>query len=447
MSAFKAYDIRGIFGIDFNETDVYRMGRVIPSLFNIDKILIGRDCRTSSPLIHKSLIAGLTEAGVTVYDAGLCTTPLVYWATAEYNFPLSIMITASHNPANYNGLKVSRTGAIPVGYDTGLKDLEELIEKELPAVNDKKGEVIVFDQSQPYLKFQRQYLSDLSGLNLSIDCSNGMAGLYIKELLGNDPIYLNEQLDGNFPAHEPNPLEMENVHQLAESVKANHSDLGIIFDGDADRVMFTDEKGDFIRPDLMIGLLGHYFLEEKGLRGAVLQDIRTSKGVSNYLTNLGAEVHMWRVGRAYAALKLREIDGIFGGELAGHYYFRDFSYSDSAIMACLIILKLIKRFKSEGLTVSQVIKRIDTFANSGEINYKIEKKTEAMNALKDHFNTSEAPVAFFDFDGFRIEYNDWWFNVRPSNTEPYLRLIAEAKSKSLLDKKIAEAESVLKRFI
>lgn len=446
MSAFKAYDIRGVFGIDFNEADTYRMGRVIPSLFNIDKILIGRDCRVSSPLIHKSLIAGLTEAGATVYDAGLCTTPLVYWGTAEYDFPLSIMITASHNPANYNGLKVSRSGAIPVGYDTGLKDLEDLIKKDLPALSAIKGQVIEFDQTKPYLKFQQQYLSDLKGLKLSIDCSNGMAGLYIRDLLGNDPVYLNETPDGSFPAHEPNPLEMENVHQLAEAVKANQSDLGVIFDGDADRVMFTDEKGDFIRPDLMIALLGHYYLEEKGLKGAVLQDIRTSKGVSNYLTNLGAEMHMWRVGRAYAALKLRDINGIFGGELAGHYYFRDFNFSDSAIMACLIILKLIKRFKDEGLTVSQVISRIDTFANSGEINYKIEKKTEAMNALRDHFNATETPTAFHDFDGFRIEYQNWWFNVRPSNTEPYLRLIAEADSKELLEKKLAEAEIVLNRY-
>ena len=396
--------------------------------------------------MYDRLTAGITEAGADVYNSGLCTTPFIYWATAEYIFDLSVMITASHNPPEHNGMKVSRTGALPVGYDTGLDMLEQAIAKALPAKAIHHGSVIDFDRHDAYLTFQKQFLSDLSGLKLTIDISNGMAGLYIKELLGEEPVYLNEIPDGRFPAHEPNPLEPANVVELSEAVKANGSDIGVIFDGDADRVMFTDEQGCFIRPDLMIGLLGHYFLEEKKLKGSVLQDIRTSKGVTEYLQKMGATVNIWRVGRAYAALKLRETDGIFGGELAGHYYFRDFNYSDSALMACLLILKLVKRFKCEGLKVSDVISRIDTYSNSGEINFRIEKKQEAMNLMREHFTKQAPPVAFMDFDGYRIEFAHWWFNVRQSNTEPLLRLILEADTPALLAEKTAEARNLLSQF-
>lgn len=446
MSAFKAYDIRGVFEKDFTGEDVYRIGRCIPSLFGVSKVLIGRDCRLSSPEIFDRLTAGITEAGADVYNSGLCTTPFIYWATAEYDFELSVMITASHNPSAYNGMKVSRKGALPVGYDTGLDMLEQAIARVLPDKTVNPGSMVEFDRHDAYLDFQKQYLSDLSGLKLTIDISNGMAGLYIKELLGEEPVYLNEVPDGRFPAHEPNPLEPENVAELSEAVKANGSDLGVIFDGDADRVMFTDEMGRFIRPDLMIGLLGHYFLEEKGLKGNVLQDIRTSKGVTEYLQKMGATVNIWRVGRAYAALKLREINGIFGGELAGHYYFRDFNYSDSALMACLLILKLVKRFKTKGMKVSEVISRIDTYSNSGEINFRIEKKQEAMNLIREHFINQATPVALMDFDGYRIEFSNWWFNIRPSNTEPFLRLILEADSPALLAEKTDEATNLLKQF-
>lgn len=447
MTAFKAYDIRGVFGKDFTGDDVYRMGRCIPTLFRVNRVLIGRDCRLSSPEMFHRLTTGLTEAGADVYDAGLATTPLIYWATAQYNFDLSVMITASHNPREHNGMKVSRSGALPVGYDTGLNQLERALTQPLPTISANPGKIVDFSCHEAYLSFQKQFVTDLSGLKLTIDVSNGMAGLFIRELLGDGPVYLNETPDGNFPAHEPNPLEPENVHQLSEAVRENKSHLGIIFDGDADRVMFTDEHGTFIRPDLMIGLLGHYFLEEKGLKGSVLQDIRTSKGVTGYLEKMGAKVNIWRVGRAYAALRLRETDGIFGGELAGHYYFRDFYYSDSALMACLIILKLVKRFHDQGITVSDLMKRIDTFASSGEINFRIAQKEKAMELMKAHFTAQETPVAFMDFDGYRIEFRDWWFNVRPSNTEPYLRLIVEADTPELLLEKTEEARALLARFI
>jgi phosphomannomutase len=262
--------------------------------------------------------------------------------------------------------------------------------------------------------------------------------------LGKNPIYLYDDMDGSFPNHEPNPLIEENVADLKKTVLNEKCDIGIIFDGDADRVMFVDEKGQFISPDLIIGFMAHYFLEKE--KGPVLEDIRTSKAVKKYVEDLGGEMHTWRVGRAYAAPKLREIKGIYGGELAGHYYFRDFFYSDSGILAALIVLNLLSRFKKEGKTMSEIISGISKYANSGEINFKIEQKEEAMEALKDFFVAEEEPMEILDFDGYRLEFKDWWFNVRPSNTEPYLRLLAEAETQKVLDEKIKEIKTILKKF-
>ncbi|MCL2502863.1 MAG: hypothetical protein FWE99_07010, partial [Bacteroidales bacterium] len=306
------------------------------------------------------------------------------------------------------------------------------------------GQVIPFSVQDEYLAFLRGYVGDYSRLNIGMDISNGMAALFMRELLGDAPHYIFEELDGTFPNHEPNPLNPENIKALQALVIREQCDIGVIFDGDADRVMFVDEQGRFISPDLMIGVLGHYFLEEKGLKGPVLQDIRTSKAVGEYLKPMGAHMHTWRVGRAFATPKLREIDGIFGGELAGHYYFKDFFYSDSGIMAALIILNVVSKMKAQGISVSQLISGIARYQNSGEINYKIDKKQEAMDAVRDYFTGKETPAAFYDFDGYRVEFADWWFNIRPSNTEPYLRFIAEANSPALLQEKLKAVNKIIK---
>ncbi|HCX99866.1 MAG TPA: phosphomannomutase/phosphoglucomutase, partial [Bacteroidales bacterium] len=310
-------------------------------------------------------------------------------------------------------------------------------------VSSKPGEIKQLHVRDEYIKFLRQYVQDYSHMRIGIDCSNGMAALLIKDLLGDAPIYIYDELDGTFPNHEPNPLVPKNVVALQNLVKKEKCDIGIIFDGDADRVMFVDENGRFISPDLMIALLGHYFLEERGETGLVLQDIRTSKAVGEYLKPMGGEMRTWRVGRAFAAHKLREIKGIYGGELAGHYYFRDFYYSDSGLMACLLILNVISKFKNRGITLSQAIAKIETYANSGEINFKIDRKKEAMDAVRNHFTAQEEPTASFDFDGYRVEFPDWWFNIRPSNTEPYLRFIAEAKSPELLKGKVDKVKEII----
>jgi phosphomannomutase len=446
MGAFHAYDIRGIYNKDFNKDDVYKIGFFIPELLKTDKVLVGRDVRVSSPEVFEYLCKGITDAGADVHNIGLATTPMVYWSTAKYGFNASVQITASHNTKEYNGLKVSRENALPVGYDTGLGTIEKWMKERAIVPVDKKGKVIDVEVKNAYLNFQKKYLSDFSNLSMAVDCSNGMAGLLIKDLLGDAPVYLYEELDGTFPNHEANPLIEENVADLKAAVLKNHSDIGVIFDGDADRVMFVDEKGKFISPDLIIGLMAHYFLEEKGLQGNVLQDIRTSKAVAEYIQEFGSTMHMWRVGRAFAALKLREIDGIFGGELAGHYYFRDFYYSDSGLLAMLIVLDIVSKQKAKGKTLSQLIDGIRKYANSGEINFKIEKKKEAMDAVRDHFIAAEKATASFDFDGYRVEFAEWWFNIRPSNTEPYLRLLAEAKTDALLNEKIEKIKEIIHRF-
>lgn len=433
-NAFKAYDIRGVFGTDFTEKDVYRIGFFLPRLLKAKKVLIGMDVRLSSQVIFDSLSKGITDAGADVDFCGHSTTPMIYWATARYDYSASVMITASHNPAKYNGLKISRREALPVGYDSGLRELHRLAETKEVVPVAKKGRINEFDFRKEYLEFLKPYIPDLSGLKIAVDCSNGMASILVREILGDSPFYLYDTPDGTFPNHEPNPLEQENVADLSKLVIEKKCDAGLIFDGDADRVMFVDENGLFIQPDMMIALLADYYAA-KGESGKCLQDIRTSKSVTEYVESRGFEMHTWRVGRAYAALKLREIDGLFGGELAGHYYFREFYYSDSAYLAALILLGEIKKAKENGVSLSALISRISVYHGSGEINLHIEDKAKAIKAVVTEMQRCETPVKIYDFDGYRIEYSDWWFNIRPSNTEPYLRLIIEAKTPELLQEK------------
>ncbi len=449
MGAFHAYDIRGVYNKDFDRETVYRVGYFLPELLGADKVVVGRDDRESSPEMHKALLKGITDAGADVYDLGLATTPMVYFATGRYGFKASAQITASHNPREYNGLKISRENALPVGFDTGLGKLKEWIETRELILSGKRGEVHNLDIKKEYTDFLLKYKTDLGGLKIGMDLSNGMAALLIKDIMGEESDelhYIFDNMDGTFPNHEANPLVAENIVDLQRLVSEKRCDIGVIFDGDADRVMFVDENGRFISPDLMIALLGHYFLEERGESGPVLQDIRSSKAVGEYLTPMGGRMHTWRVGRAFAAHKLREINGIYGGELAGHYYFRDFFYSDSGIMAALIILGIAAKKRREGKSVSSLIADIEKYDNSGEINFRIENKRGAMDKVREYFMTSENATASYDFDGYRVEFKEWWFNIRPSNTEPYLRFIAEARGRDLLAQKVSKVREILREF-
>ena len=447
MGAFHAYDIRGIYNVDFDKDVAYKVGYFLPELLSADKVLVGRDARVSSDEIHEYLVKGITDAGADVYDVGLSTTPMVYFGTANYGFKASVQITASHNPAEYNGMKVSRENALPVGLATGLGQIKEWIEEGRPCpVSATPGKVYQKDIKKDYLDFLLKYKGDWSGLKIAMDVSNGMASLFVRDIFGDQPAYIYEELDGRFPNHEPNPLVPANVEALKKLVAETKADIGVIYDGDADRVMFVDENCRFVSPDLMIAVLGHYFLEERGEKGYVHQDIRSSKAVGEYLAPMGGVMNTWRVGRAYAALKLRELDGVFGGELAGHYYFRDFYYSDSGLLAAILITNVVAKMKAQGVSLSQMIAKIEKYQNSGEINFRVEDKKGAMDAVRDYFMSTEKSTAYMDFDGYRVEFPDWWLNIRPSNTEPYLRFLCEATSKELLDEKVAKVREIIEQY-
>ena len=445
MGAFHAYDIRGVYGVDFDRTTAYKVGYFLPELLGAAEVLVGRDCRTSSQEIHDALLEGICDAGADVADIGLSSTPMVYFATANYGYKASVQITASHNPAEYNGMKVSRENALPVGLDTGLGQIKAWIEEGRPTpVAARRGTVREKDIHKDYMDFMMKFKGDYSGLKIAFDLSNGMSCLFAHEVFGEEPEYLFDTMDGRFPNHEPNPLVAKNVEPLRELVRRTGADVGVIYDGDADRVMFVDDKGQFVAPDLVIAMMALYFCDERGAKAPrVLQEIRSSKAVGEYLARYGAELHTWRVGRAFAAPKLREIDGLWGGELAGHYYFKDFFYSDSGLLSSLIVLRIVAALKKQGKTFSGQIAEIAGYCNSGEINFRLEDKPGAMKAVCDYFSAQEKPLKVMDFDGFRLEFADWWFNIRPSNTEPYLRFICEARTDALLQEKVAQARKLL----
>ncbi len=445
MKAFKSYDIRGVWGTELSEGLVYKTGNFLPQVLNAKRILIGRDLRNSSPQMRDALVKGLVDAGAEVYDIGISTTPMVYWATGKYDFDASVMITASHNPKEYNGLKVSAKDVKPIGYDNGLSEVEHLMESGKSTVKIEGGSIHSMEIRNEYLKFLKSYSTFTGDINVSMDISNGMAGLFTDELFPNAS-KINKEPDGNFPAHEPNPLEVENQEHIKSEVLKNKSDIGIIFDGDADRVMFIDEKGNFVSPDLIIAVLGHYFLKDKSKKYRVVQDIRTSKAVGEYLERFNVEMTIWKVGRAFGASKLKEIDAIYGGELAGHYYFKDFYYSDSGLLAAVLVLNIVDEFRKQGISFSSLISNISPYWNTGEVNFKIEDKLGAMNAVRNYFQDTESPDRYLDFDGYRLDFPDWWFNIRPSNTEPYLRFLAEAKSEKLLKEKTEIIYKILSEF-
>ena len=445
MGAFHAYDIRGVYGVDFTRETVYKTGYFLPRLLGVDKVLVGRDCRVSSQEIHDALCDGIRDAGADVWDIGLSSTPMVYFSTVNYNFGASVQITASHNPAQYNGMKVSRENALPVGLDSGLGQIRDWIDGGEPTpAAAKRGEIHSLDIHDDYIRFMSRFKGDYGNLKLAFDLSNGMSCLFAHEVFGEAPSYIFDTIDGRFPNHDPNPLVPKNVEPLKELVRRTGADVGVIYDGDADRVMFVDDRARFVAPDLIIALMALYFCDERGEKNPrVLQEIRSSKAVGEFLEQYGAELHTWKVGRAFAAPKLREIDGLWGGELAGHYYFKDFFYSDSGLLSSLIVLRIVSALKKKGVRFSEQIDAMTGYCNSGEINFRLDDKPAAMKAVCEHFSAAEKPLKVMDFDGYRLEFRDWWFNIRPSNTEPYLRFICEAHTPEMLEQKVKEAQVLL----
>lgn len=445
MSIFKAYDIRGVYGTELTDDIAYRIGRCLPELLQARRVLIGRDARLSSPALRDALCRGLTEAGASVDDMQWATTPMVYWSGARDNYDASVQITASHNPPCDNGFKISTRESRPVGRETGLAELERRVQSDLPPRAERPGAVRPVSRRADFLAFLRPWMPDVSGLRLAVDCSDGMAGLVARDLFGADCRYLNDVPDGTFPHHPPNPLDPANARALMDLVRAERLDAGILFDGDADRVVFIDEQGGYIQPDCLIPIVARAFLaREPG--AAVIHDIRTSRGVIETLQADGARAVMWKVGHAYAKLKLRETGAVCGGELAGHYYFRDFHNCDSGELAALVVLGQLATAHRAGVTFSQLLAPIRRYANSGEINFTIARKDEAMAAVCDAFRAEAMPVAIHDFDGWRLDYPDWWISIRASNTEPYLRVVLEATTPARLAERRARVQALLAPF-
>lgn len=445
MGFFKAYDMRGTFGVDFDLDLVFRIGRALPAVVRGRRWLVGRDCRLSSDAIHDALVRGLLESGVEVTDLGRTTTSMVYYFTGEDAFDGSVMITASHNPPTDNGLKVSKKGALPVSYASGLKEVEALVEKGVDVLPRGEGRLITDGATYRvrYLDYFRRALAapqtSLADLRFAVDCSNGMSSLFVHELFP-QAVILNDTPDGHFPAHSPNPLKAESRVELARVVRERKLDCGVIFDGDADRAMFVDENGDFVQSDYLIPIVA-----ESLPTGKILHDIRTSRGAIETIRERGSEPVMVPVGPALAKPLMHETGAPCGGELAGHYYFAEFHGCDSGLLAAIRILQRIAAAKARGQTFSQLMAPIMTrYANSGELNYKVEDKDAAIARALSVAKGFAPETGRSEIDGIRLEFADGWINIRKSNTEPYLRLLVEHRDSRLLKSWIAALEDAIK---
>jgi phosphomannomutase len=447
MGIFKSYDIRGIYNREWDKDLAYRIGFFLPGLLETKRILVGRDARESSGEIFEALSRGMRDTGCNVTDIGLCSTPSVYFATAHFDFGGSVMITASHNPPEYNGLKISRAQAIPVGYDTGLNRLEQVVRGELSPVS-APGKLDTLDIRQAYLEHLEPYIEAVREIKAVIDCSDGMASVFIHDVMRNlqgEIITMYDQPDGSFPHHPPNPLIEANLADVKKRTLAEKADLGICFDGDGDRVMFVDEAGRFISPDLIIALLGLHFFRQSGEDHSgevVTYDVRTSRSVVEYVEALGGKPVICKVGHSHAKKLLRDRNGIYGGELAGHYYFRDNYFCDSGMISALLVLAILSR---ERRSFSELIGEIVKYHYSGEINFKTEAKDHIIDALLCEYGDRPG-ATLTDIDGIRLDFPDWWFNLRKSNTEPYLRLVVEASSAQALTERIAELKSRFRKL-
>lgn len=452
MGFFKAYDMRGTFGVDFDLDTVYKVGLALPKVVQGKRWLVGRDCRTTSDAVHDALVEGLSESGAEVSDLGHCTTPMVYYFTAADGFDGSVMITASHNPPTDNGLKVSKATALPVGYANGLNEVEKMVKEDTinsstpPLTHSNPQALKPSNPSSPlsrYIAWQkgRVNLDSLSGLKFAVDCSNGMSSIFAREMFPN-AVLLNDTPDGTFPAHSPNPLKAEAREQIAKVVREKGLDCGVVFDGDADRAMFVDERGEFVQPDYLIPIVARATMGSEELRvkseelgkAKIIHDVRTSRGAIETLREDGFEPEMVPVGHAFAKPILRKIGALCGGELAGHYYFSEFFGCDSGLLAATRILSEIAKAKAEGKTFSEMMKPIvSRYANSGEINFKVEDKEAAIERVLAVAKMLGEETGRSEIDGYRLEYRDGWISVRKSNTEPYLRLLVECRTREMLD--------------
>ncbi len=437
----KAYDVRGVYPDQLDAELAHRVGAAFAQVVGASRsaggpgaVVVGRDMRPSGPELVAAFCAGVTEQGVDVVDIGLASTDQLYFAAGRLDLP-GAMFTASHNPAQYNGIKLCRAGATPVGQDSGLATIRDMVAEPVPPSGDPLGTVTQRDLLEDYASFLRELvdISNIRPLRVVVDAGNGMAGHTAPAVLdvpGLAVVPLYFELDGTFPNHEANPIEPENLRDLQAAVLAEGADLGLAFDGDADRCFLVDERGQLVSPSALTGLIAARELA-KHPGAPIIHNLITSAAVAEVIRENGGVPVRTRVGHSFIKATMAQSGAVFGGEHSGHFYFRDFWNADSGMLAALHTIAALGG-SPQGTTLSAMLAPYERYVASGEINSVVVDAAAATARVRTAFE-SEPGVTFDDLDGMTVTGPDWWFNVRPSNTEPLLRLNAEAPDESALD--------------
>jgi phosphomannomutase len=441
---FKAYDVRGVYPTELDEDGAYAIGHAYVEQFEPKTIAVGRDMRLSSPSMAASVIRGAADAGCDVLDLGLVGTEMVYFAVGELELDGGVMVTASHNPKDYTGMKIVRRGALPVGGESGLLEIRDrAMSLGDTSEGQTPGQVQEYDIWPAYVDRVLSFvdLSEIKPLRVVIDAANGMAGVMLPPVLERLPIeavrYYFEP-DGTFPNHEPNPLLPENRKFIIERTKAEGADFGVAFDGDADRCFFVDDTGEFVPGDFVTALFAESALA-KNPGAKIIYDVRASWAVPEMIERAGGVPLINRVGHAFIKQRMREEGAVFGGEVSGHYYFRDFSQADSGVVPFLLMLELVSR---RGEKLSEILRPFrERYFITGELNTPVPDVALKLQELKERFGP-QGEVSHLD--GISVNGKDWHFNVRPSNTEPLLRLNLEARSEELMEEKRDEVLDVIR---
>lgn len=441
-SIFKAYDIRGVYPSEIDEAAAYAIGRAAAQHFSAKTIAVGRDVRESSPSLFNELARGIMDAGCDVIDLGILTTPMVYfaaWKVAEAD--MVIAVTASHNPPQYNGMKFALRNAIPVGENSGLNDIRDLALSGNFTETETKGALSEQDIKPAYYDYFASFANfGDKQFTIVVDTANAM-GILELEVYKRFPeniklVTLYDDLEHPFSAHEANPLKLDTLEELQSKVVEISADLGIAYDGDADRVGFVDEKGVVISMDHATGMLAKELLR-KNPGATILYDLRSSKAVKEVIEENGGKALECKVGHANIKKQMRDDGALFAGELSGHYYFQENSFAEAGSLASLILLNLMTE---TGKTISELTQDLRRYHHSGEINSDVKNKDAVLATLKAKY----ADGKMHELDGLKVEYPTWWFNVRPSNTEPLLRLNMEADTQELMEQKRDELLAIIR---
>ncbi|HEY9679180.1 MAG TPA: phosphomannomutase/phosphoglucomutase [Drouetiella sp.] len=445
---FKRYDVRGIYPSDLNEELAYQIGFEFVKLLKASTVALGRDMRLSGEKLFTALTAGIADSGAKVIDIGLVSTDALYFAVGKFGYDGGIMLTASHNPAEYNGMKFTGKNAEALSLETGLAEIRDaILLGRAPKYNCQVADESKVEKKNVLEDFAKHCLSfiDLKTIKrfkIAIDTGNGMGGQIVPPVFKNLPcevIPMYFELDGSFPNHPANPLEPDNIRDLQETVKANKCDLGVAFDGDADRMFILDERGELVSGDIVTALVAINTLKQFP-KQKILYNVVCSQTVPEVIIANGGTPHRAPVGHSLIKRIMRDEDIIFGGEHSGHFYFRDNWYADSGMIA---LLQCLQVFSEAGRPVSQVIEPIDTRFRSGEINRKVADIPAAIERLEQHHAAAGAELDHMD--GVTIRYPDWWMNIRSSNTEPLLRINIEAKSAAEVQAKLEAVLELLQR--